>query len=89
MLLIQYMHRGGSSASAGFDTDLAINVFKMFVCGACADAENLRNVAVVRVICLAVTAGRADEARHIFGRAGVQLLRAAADMPRALQRLLA
>ena len=43
----------------------------------------------VRVICLAVTAGRADEARHIFGRAGVQLLRAAADMPRALQRLLA
>ena len=35
------------------------------------------------------TLARADEARHIFGRAGVQLLRAAADMPRALQRLLA
>lgn len=43
----------------------------------------------VRVLCLAVTPGRADAARHIFGRTGVQLMRAATDMPRALQRLLA
>ncbi len=42
----------------------------------------------VRVVCLAVAANQDSDARRIFGRPGVQALRDAGDLPRALSRLL-
>jgi nitric oxide reductase activation protein len=40
----------------------------------------------VRIICLAVKPDHGSDARRIFGRAGVQRVRAIADVPQAFSR---
>jgi uncharacterized protein YegL len=57
-----------------------------------ADARHAVHAAArrgVRMVCLGLAPDRCNDARRIFGRAGVQPVRGAGDLPRALTRLLA